>query len=241
LVYVVVGTSTSELLTSISHYLWPVVAAAVLWKLMPVIREVLRTRSYKINVGGLSVDVQTASEGLQKQIADLQNQVARLAESSGASTGAAAGQLGPAIAGEQASTVSPQPAPRPPSGASVLWVDDKPENIAYEMQVLQNNGINVVTATTTPGALTRFYAGHFFSAITDMGRVEDGSYNPQAGLEFVKAVRAADSDIGLYVFTSDDLAIQYQDELLRAGANTVTSSTVQLLAALGVIGGTDAE
>jgi CheY-like chemotaxis protein len=224
-----IGTSAPELITSVSHYLWPAVAAVVLWKLMPVIREVLRTRSYKINIGGFSVDVQTASDALQKQITDLQNQVAQLSKAPVASVRSTTRST---TRGADGQTTSPSP----PVGARVLWVDDQPENNAYEIQALQSKGISVTTATSTAEGLQQLQPGHYFAAITDVGRVENGSYNAQAGLELVKAIRQADPTIRLYVFTTQSLAKQYEDKLLHAGANAVTSSSVRLLAALGVIG-----
>jgi CheY-like chemotaxis protein len=223
-----IATSSPELLTSISHYLWPLLAAAVLWKLMPVIREVLRTRTYKISVGGLSVDVQTASEGLQKQITDLQNQVAQLKES---------GPVPPVGTTERATgSDRARVSPSPPPGARILWVDDNPENNVYEIQSLETKRISVTTATSTAEALKQLHAGHYFAVITDLGRVEDGSFNPDAGLELVKVIRRTDTNIAIYVFTTATAVAQRADELQAAGANAVTSSSVRLLEVLHVIG-----
>jgi CheY-like chemotaxis protein len=226
-IHTAVAASLPEVLTSISHYLWPALATVVLLKLMPVIREVLRTRSYKITVGSVSVDVQTASEGLQKQITDLQNQVAQIREPS-------------AVLNRSTEVASDTPVSRasspPPLGARILWVDDNPDNNVYELQTLESKGMSVTTATNTVEALKALHTEKYFAVITDMGRLEGGSYNPKAGLELVKTIRNADKEIPLYVFTTQRSVKQHRQELMQVGANAITSSSVKLLEMLHVIG-----
>jgi CheY-like chemotaxis protein len=226
-----IGTSVPDLLTSISHFLWPAVAAVVLWKLMPVIREVLRTRSYKIDIGGLSLDVQAASDGLQKQIGDLQNQVAQLRGSAAAAT------QPEATAGRQAA--DRWHATLAPSEVSVLWVDDHPENNAYEIAALRNKGVPVTTATSTAEGLQKLHNGHFSIVISDMGRNEASTYRAEAGLELTKAIRQSNPDISLYVYTTQIQVERYEDDLRRAGITDITSSSVRLLTLLGVVGRSD--
>jgi CheY-like chemotaxis protein len=232
-----VATSTPELLTSISHYLWPIVALFILWRLLPAIREVIRTRDFKVNVAGMSLDVQAASEGLQKQIADLQSQVAQLQRPDPSPVAASEAPRNP---GEPTSfayrTSSPTPKGPEPDINRVLWVDDEPENIAFEIQALENRGLTPRRATNTADALKALHGGQFFAVVTDMGRTEGGAYNPDAGLDLVRAVRQSDSHVRLYVYTTDQLAEERGDELREAGANGVTASSVRLLAVLGVIG-----
>jgi CheY-like chemotaxis protein len=218
-------TSTApEVITSVSGYLWPLLAAVVIWKLMPVVREVLRTRSYKIAVGGLSVDVQTASEAMQKQIADLQNQVAQLNER--AASAPEQGEIPDGLI---------QFEPQPASGR-ILWVDDKPENNVYEIQSLEEKDVAVTTVTSTTEALGEFSRRSYDAVITDMGRMENGSYNSHAGLDLIELLRKKDPQIGLYVFASQKAIRDHQRELIAAGATAATASSVQLLASLRVIG-----
>jgi CheY-like chemotaxis protein len=222
------STSTaSEIVASVSNYLWPLLTAVVVWKLLPVIREVIRTRSYKITVGSLSVDVQTASEAMQKQIADLQNQVARLND-----------KAVPASQQSESSTGTISFEPLPARGR-LLWVDDNPDNNVYEIQSLEEKDVVVTTVTSTEQALGELSRRTYDAVITDMGRKEGGSFNGQAGLELVKAVHQKYPNIGLYVFTTGKIVRNRQRELLDAGATGVTSSSVQLLAMLRVIGGSE--
>jgi len=255
------GTSTAELLTSISHYLWPVVVVVILWRLLPAIREMIRTRDFTINAAGMSLDVQTATDAIQKQIADLQNQVALLQESPSAPVGTPSAVPGPraptpgtlpppAAAGtaetpagpvgevtDVAAGTSPQTTP---AGGGVLWVDDEPENIAFDIQTLENRGLTVRQATSTAEALKMLQSGRFFAVITDMGRKEGDSYNPNAGFELIKAARQQHPQVRLYVFTTEETAAQRGSELVAAGANGVTASSTRLLALIGAIGTSDA-
>jgi CheY-like chemotaxis protein len=223
------ASTASEIITSVSHYLWPLLAALVVWKLLPVIREVLRTRSYKITVGGLSVDVQTASEAMQKQIADLQNQVAQLNDKATA---------GPKQGDTPAGMISFEPFP---ASRRLLWVDDNPDNNVYEIQSLEEKDIAVTTVTSTDEALSELGRRTYDAVITDMGRKENGSFNGQAGLDLITVVHKKYPLVGLYVFTTDRVVRTSQRELLDAGATGVTSSSVQLLAMLRVIGDSEAQ
>jgi CheY-like chemotaxis protein len=218
------ASSTSELLTSISHYLWPVLVALLLVALLPAIREVLKTRAYKVTVGSVSVDVQTASDGLQKQITDLQNQVAQLKERPSTAGGATTTAPGTIQFDLQDST------------GGLLWVDDNPENNIFEIQSLEEKDILVRTATDTTEAMKALARRKYDAVITDLGRLESGSYKAEAGLDLVRTVREKDKQIPLYVFTTADAVTDRHTELIEAGATAVTSSSVQLLAMLGVIG-----
>lgn len=227
-VWVPLSTSAaSEILESVSKYLWPLLAAVVVWKLLPVIREVIRTRSYKITVGGLSVDVQTASDAMQKQIVDLQDQVARLND-----------RAAPVSLQSEPSTETISFEPLPARGR-LLWVDDNPDNNIYEIQSLEEKDVVVTTVTSTEQALGELSRRTYDAVITDMGRKENGAFNGRAGLELVEAVHEKYPEIGLYVFTTGKMVRNRQAELLDAGATGVTSSSVQLLAMLRVIGGSE--
>jgi CheY-like chemotaxis protein len=240
---VTLATSTSELFSSLSGYLWPLIVGLLLWKLYPVIREVLRSRSYTINVAGFSVTVQEASENLHQQIADLQDKVARLAESPVTQPRrvAAVPQTGGSLSGLTAherfnEIFGPGRGRRRPSGGRVLWVDDKPENNAYEIETLKTEEVAVVTALTTAEGLRLFGEGGYLAVITDFGRVEDGKYQPEAGRNLVQAVRKLDDAIPIFVFTTNKLAEEHRVELMDVGASAVTASTVELLADLGAVG-----
>jgi CheY-like chemotaxis protein len=240
---VTLATSTSELFSSLSGYLWPLIVGLLLWKLYPVIRDVLRSRSYTINVGGFSITVQEASENLHELIADLQDKVVPLAEPPVAEPRHVSGA--PRTGGSLPEPTASDPFEKifgrrrgsmRPSGGRVLWVDDKPENNAYEIQTLKTEEVPVVTALTTAEGLRLFGEGGYVAVITDFGRVEDGKYQPAAGRNLVQAVRGLDHAIPIFVFTTSKLAEEHRTELIDAGASAVTASTVELLAELGAVG-----
>ena len=62
---------------------------------------------------------------------------------------------------------------RQASKATVLWVDDRPNNNVYERQSLEALGINFVLATSTDEALEKLHRRHFDVIISDMGRPPD--------------------------------------------------------------------
>lgn len=69
--------------------------------------------------------------------------------------------------------------------ASILWVDDRPDNNRYERAALQALGIGIETATSTDEALVRLSEKSFGLIISDMGRQSD----PQAGYTLLDQVR----------------------------------------------------
>ena len=67
-----------KLVESLGGFAWPLIAAIVLWKIFPQIRDVLKSRGFKIKIGEMEVSVQDASEQLRTLIEDLQKKVAEL-------------------------------------------------------------------------------------------------------------------------------------------------------------------
>ena len=89
------------------------------------------------------------------------------------------------------------------------------------------------TARSTAEALNRLDGREYRAVITDIGRTEGGSYNGDAGLELVKAIRVEQPQQRIFVFTTETLRRSRGYELLRAGASGVWASSTDLLAALG--------
>lgn len=59
------------------------------------------------------------------------------------------------------------------AGATVLWVDDKPENNKYERQALEKLGIQFTISTSTEDALEKLQHGNYNVIISDMERPPD--------------------------------------------------------------------
>jgi CheY-like chemotaxis protein len=251
---VFVLSSLSSVLTALSNYLWPLVAAVVLWVLMPTIKKVLETRSFSIKVGSMDVTVQEASQNLQKQISDLQGEVSAMkvqiaalpapvaptdlgrAGAARPAAGAPPEGTGPS-AGETpgdaaaATVILAASAVEGPGFASILWVDDELVNVAYEVSILQNRGVIVVTATSTQDALRKLTGVQ--AVVTDSARTEDGHFNPRAGIDLIRSVHSARPGLPVFIYTLASIAQQIENEALGAGAAGVFSSSVEIIARLG--------
>jgi CheY-like chemotaxis protein len=80
--------------------------------------------------------------------------------------------------------------------ARVLWVDDHPENNAYECSILEALGISVTQVTSTKGALARAKAGKYDVILSDIKRTHSNS-----GLQMLRRLQAAGctADVIFYV------------------------------------------
>jgi hypothetical protein len=130
--------TAARIIEALGSLLWPLLLAVVLFRLVPHlpglmadVREALRTRAFKVKVGGAELSVEQAAEQLRRQVTDLQSQMAaQLVERSPAAAAAAA--------------------PWPSQGRpTVLWVDDKPEANALEIAKLRDDGVEVLQARST--------------------------------------------------------------------------------------------
>lgn len=111
----------------------------------------------------------------------------------------------------------------------ILWVDDHPSNNANIVAALRELGFSVDQALSTAEGLSRLARGTYSVAITDMGRVENGTMVNDAGEQFIVQARAQYPDLPLLVFSSGR-TVQRAAELRAKGANLVTSSGKDLFA-----------
>jgi WD40 repeat protein/O-acetyl-ADP-ribose deacetylase (regulator of RNase III)/tetratricopeptide (TPR) repeat protein len=132
-----------------------------------------------------------------------------------------------AIANFQSSAQTSQP-----TSKRILWVDDKPANIADEIARLQEKGIEVIQSHSTAHAMQILLSSGltFDAIITDMGRTEDGEYQPEAGISFIKAIREAGINLPILVYTTLNLYARTINEVVAAGGNTATRSAEELFA-----------
>ena len=220
--------STADTLTAVSHFLWPVVAVAVIWRLLPAIKDVIESRGFSVKVGSTEITVQAASDQLHDQVADLQRKVTQLA----ASAPATAVERGAAIPGVENASAPKKLIAR------LLWVDDKPENNAYLIATIRGLDVDVVTARSTQEGVGVFRQAQppFDAVVTDAVRAEDGAVRSDAGVELISQLRTLDADVPVFVYASP-VAVHAADEQARAaGAVAVTASPTELLSALGHAG-----
>jgi CheY-like chemotaxis protein len=214
--------TAARIIEAIGSLLWPLLLAVVLLRVLPHLpgvvadlRQALRSRAFKVRVGGAELSVEQATEELRRQVSDLQTlMAAQLAE------------RGPA--GAAAAVASPW-RDRP----TVLWVDDRPEGNALEVAKLRDDGVEVLQARSTAEAMDVLTLRRGVRAvITDLGRDEGGEFRPHAGLALLRQLREAGFELPVLVYTSPRGVARDRDDALAAGAARVTASPTELFAAL---------
>lgn len=215
----------AEILTAIASLLWPIVVAALIIALFPVIRRLLsQSESIDVEVAGTKISVQRASDELRKLIGDLQDRVNELE-----------GVRGDVLAAPEArepSTIRPTPSRR----QVVLWVDDRLEANVYERARLAEAGWRVVQAESTGSALERAHNdGPFSAIISDMARVEGGGrLNPRAGLDLLKELRGNGDNTPVVFYSSSRSLEMVKAELENARNTSYTTSPSELMRILNV-------
>ena len=195
------------IISAFADLAWPLLSAAVLWKVLPTLLEVANSRGFRVKVGGMEITVQDATEQLGRSVGDLQRKV---------------GELRTGSRREEAHRLLASP--------RVAWVDDAPGNNAYEIARLRQDGVTVLEMLSTGDAVHALVeeGRPVDVVISDMGRLEGGTYNRRAGLELIRALRAENFDKAIYVYCSSESAERMREEIERAGAQGITSSQVEL-------------
>ena len=199
-----------DLLDSLSKLAWPVLAGIVIWKLFPGLKKIIDSRGFKIKIGDMEVTVQQANDQLRNQLEDLQRTISA--------------QNKPY---EIANTST---IPRSKNVHQILWVDDNPSNNAFEIARLKSDGYEIQQALSTSEALGILKGSDLLIdvVISDMGRNEDGRYNPKAGLDFIKQARDSEINLPIYIYTTARHAKAMRDEVKKAGGNGTTKSAIEL-------------
>lgn len=200
----------ADVIAAIASLAWPVLAGGVLWRLWPILRDLVQSRSFRIKVGGMEISVQQATEQLRVSVEDLQARVDELRRRENRSEGAGSQKV--------------------LRNRRVMWVDDVPENNAYEIARLREDGVEVVEVTSTRGAVRRLLeeAERVELVVSDMGREEGKGYNVDAGLDLISALRAGDFRKPIYVYCSFAAAERVRDRVRDAGGEGTTSSELEL-------------
>ncbi len=208
----------SKLVSTLIPLLWSIGAGIVLWRLFPILTKILESRSFTLKIAGQELTVQSTAEQFSAQIADLQNQVIELRKLVAASDA-------PMVPAD-ATFAQHQPIP----SISMLWVDDNPENNAWEVDQLQRRGIEVVIAKSTEEGL--YIAENrpgIRVIVSDMGRVEGGKSNSNAGIDLLKQLRGRGSVQPFLIYTTGHRAKQHAADIKAAGGDGATASPVELV------------
>lgn len=211
----------SKLIESIASLLWPLIVIAVILLFRPAVAAIVesaRSRKFTVKIGGQELTMEEVNDQQKKLNEDLQAQIVEIRARLGT----------PETTPILASATSRVEA----SAMGVLWVDDNPKNNSYLIQLLSDRNVRVDTVLSTDDGLKLFRPGKYAYVISDMGRQEGLKYNPHAGIDLLKAIRALDRSVPVIVFCSARAAREYGAEALGEGATSVTTSTTELFGLL---------
>ena len=107
--------------------------------------------------------------------------------------------------------------------ATILWVDDRPDNNVYERQSLEAIGVSFVLALSTDDALQKLKGQRFDAIISDMGRPPD----PRAGYTLLDTLRAS-GNATPYIIYAGSNAPEYKAEARKHGALGCTNRAAEL-------------
>ena len=194
---------------------WPLLAGVVLWRLWPTILKIANDRAFRLKVGMMEISAQDATEQLRRSVGDLQRTV---------------GELGSRDPSEDVRAEARPRLPRP----RLAWVDDVPENNAYEIARLREDGVRILEMSSTEDAVRALVeeGQPVDVVISDMGRLEGGVYNGEAGLQLIRALRAGNFKAPIYVYCSSESVERMRAEIRHAGAQGITSSQMELFGML---------
>lgn len=107
--------------------------------------------------------------------------------------------------------------------ATVLWVDDRPNNNIYERQSLEALGISFVLATSTDEAFDRIKKQKFDVIISDMGRPPDD----RAGYTLLEKLRASGNQAPFVIYAGSN-SPEHKAEAISRGALGSTNRASEL-------------
>jgi CheY-like chemotaxis protein len=106
----------------------------------------------------------------------------------------------------------------------VLWVDDRPDNNAYERRAMEAVGLEFTLALSTHEALALLAKRRFAAIISDMGRRE----GPREGYALLDALRR-DDRVTPYFIYAGSRSTPHRDEAAARGAQGTTNRPDELV------------
>jgi CheY-like chemotaxis protein len=208
----------TKLIQALAAVAWPALVSYVLWtyrKQVAAVIESAKGRKFTVEVGGQKLTMEEANQQQQNLIADLQQQLLELR------TKVEGFKISPQAA--LADTPS-----SPPAGNAILWVDDNPKNNSYFIDLLQKHGYRVDLARSTAEGIRKAENHSYRVILSDMGRMEDGRFDEEAGIHLLAALRKRGSRIPFVVCSTEQAVRRFRDQLKELGAMAITSSTTEL-------------
>ena len=199
----------------LSALVWPVLLAYILVRFSPSLKEFFaRLGELSLKGGGFEATVKS-----QKAEATSALVAATVSRPDAATTPQAAAREAAEVVTE---TVNARTIRRA-RGATILWVDDNPNNNTYERQSLEALGVSFVLATSTDDALTKIAARKFDAVISDMGRPPDA----RAGYTLLDKLRASGNQTPFVIYAGSN-APEHKAEAIRHGAIGCTNRASEL-------------
>jgi CheY-like chemotaxis protein len=195
----------AKIVEAITGLTWCALAALVLLRLLPAVKEALAKRKVSVKVAGMELSFQEAADQVEKQLEAIR------------SLGEQVDQLGSrlaAIEGRPSTRLTSQrPAPAKRQTHQILWVDDTPQNNAYEISALEGDGVRTILARSTDEAMRALDRTSFSVVVTDMTREENGERITDAGAQLIRRMRAEKIRTPVVVYTTRRKAEDWEDEL----------------------------
>jgi CheY-like chemotaxis protein len=105
----------------------------------------------------------------------------------------------------------------------ILWVDDRPDDNAYEREAFEAVGIRFTLALSTDQALDILSRDRFAAIISDMGRRE-GS---REGYLLLDTIRTQGNQIPFFIYSSSNLT-EHKHEITQHGGQGTTNHPQEL-------------
>lgn len=195
----------------ISAVLWPGILLYTLFLFEPQFRTLLERFGHgdiSVKAAGLEFKLKTAALAL---------------------SAASAKQPDEEVTPDKAAGVLNQAVPNEASlqelgNASVLWVDDRPQNNRFERSALQQLGVTVDLSTSTDDALKRLSLDSYDLIISDMGRPPDD----RAGYTLLDALRKRQNQTPFLIYAGSR-SPQHIAEAVAHGAIGCTNRPAELM------------
>lgn len=208
----------SALASLLGAVLWPIVVVVVVLKFGPALtRKITESEVVTVRAVGMEASFQNRQAEVAAAIGAAANTKADI-ENGGVAIDAKG------IADDVRHALPDGEAFVRLSRATVLWVDDRPDNNLHERRALAAMGLRVEVALSTDDALLRIEHGSYDLVISDMSRPGDR----RAGYTLLDKMRQARIETPFLIYAGSSSESQVR-EALQHGALGFTSAPQELV------------
>ena len=109
----------------------------------------------------------------------------------------------------------------------LLFVNDKLSINQERFKKLANNGVAIISASSTEKAMELFSRVRFDAVLTDLYRLEKGFNNGNAGIELTIKIRQLNKAIPIFIYTKN-LKPGVSQLATTSGATLITENSMEL-------------